>query len=51
MRSPYDQQRDKAREQLEVGLRDYAHAPRFQRRQEADAAKAARTMLAQINGQ
>lgn len=46
----YNQQRDKAREQLELGLTAYAHAPRFQQRQERAAATSARAMLAQIDG-
>lgn len=45
----YAQQRDKAREQLETGLKALEHAPRFQQRQESSAAKAARTMLSQMN--
>lgn len=45
----YAQQRDKAREQLEAGLKALEHAPRFQQRQEAPAARAARTMLSEMD--
>jgi hypothetical protein len=44
-----DQQHDKAREQLELGLRSYEHATRFQRRQDAPALKKARAMLSRLN--
>lgn len=46
----YSQRRDEAREQLEIGLKAYEHAPRFQQRQESAAAKDARTMLQQMAG-
>ncbi|HKU43575.1 MAG TPA: tetratricopeptide repeat protein [Polyangiales bacterium] len=39
---------DKARDQLQQGMRGHKHAPRFQRRQEAAAAKKARAMLSQL---
>jgi len=44
-----DRQTDKAREQLQLGLQSYEHATRFQRRQDAPAAKKARAMLAQLD--
>jgi hypothetical protein len=39
---------EKAREQLERALLDHKHAPRFQQRQDAAAARSARTLLAEI---
>jgi hypothetical protein len=43
-----DGQHEQAREQLESGMRNHRHAPRFQRTQEAAAAKKARAMLSQL---
>ena len=43
-----DGQHDKARDQLQLGMQTHKHAPRFQRRQEAAAARKARLMLSQL---
>ena len=43
-----DGQHEKARDQLQLGIKAHKHAPRFQRRQEADAARKARVMLSQF---
>jgi hypothetical protein len=42
---------EKAREQLERALRDHQHAPRFQQRHDAAAARSARTLLAELETQ
>jgi hypothetical protein len=43
-----EEQHAKAREQLEIALKAHQHAPRFQKRQDAAAARACKTMLGQL---
>lgn len=42
------EQPDKAREQLELALREHEHAPRYQQKQERTAARNARTLLSEL---
>lgn len=44
----YGEHYDKAREQLELALKAHEHSPRFQKRQDAAAARAGRAMLGEL---